>query len=156
MTASATLPVSPADQFTAAFNAWIPFSLAVLVVGVAIWQFVRWAYAWRYDGTIEQLNAMLRLAAAENETAKDREQRLRETIDELTTKVRNLQSGGADTVPLVQDLSRLTLRADTQLTQLRTANSAIEEALKRGATITTMGAPYGFFWRGVPDSHENK
>ena len=39
-----------------------PFFLTLVAAAIAIWSVIRWAYQWRYDGKIEKLEAMLKLA----------------------------------------------------------------------------------------------
>ncbi len=122
-------------QFAAALSAPLPFLLAVLAVSLAIWGALRWAFHWRYDGVIEQLNATLRLIAEENRIAKERRADLAATVKELNDEIASLKDL-KDVQPLIQDLSRLTLAADSQLAQLGKANTAVDDALRRGATFT--------------------
>jgi hypothetical protein len=125
------------DQFAAAFSALIPFTLAVLAVTAMIWR----AFQWRYDGVIEKLNAMLRLAAEENRIQKERQTDLatdlaaaEKKLDEFV-KVKGAE-GAPDLKPLKQDLSKLRLAVESA----SQANTAVDEALRRGATVTGAGS----------------
>src|SRR5579863_5878382 len=89
------LPISTSDQFVAVLNAPLPFFLALLAVSVILWGVIRWAYQWRYDGTIEMLNAMLRLAAEENRIAKDRQAASSDTVKKLTEEMGGLKASGS-------------------------------------------------------------
>jgi hypothetical protein len=120
--------VSVSDQFAAVLSAPLPFGLALLAVSVAMWGGLKWAFHWRYDGVIEQLNATLRLIGEENRIAK-------ETEAKLTAKVKELETGDfKDRKDVIQDLSRLTA-------QLGQANTAVDDAVRRGATLTIGGSP---------------
>ncbi len=57
------------------------------------------------------------------------------TVKELNDEIASLKDL-KDVQPLIQDLSRLTLAADSQLAQLGKANTAVDDALRRGATFT--------------------
>jgi len=120
------------DQFAAVLSAPLPFLLALLAVSIAILGVLRWAFHWRYDGVIEQLNATLRLIAEENRIVKERRADLAATVKELNDKIAGFKDR-KDVQPLIQDLSKLTLAADSQLAQLGRANTAVDDALRRGA-----------------------
>ena len=70
----------------------IPFGLAVVAVAVILWRFLQWQYQWRYDGTIEKLNAMLRLAAEENRIAKQKQDELNDTATNLAQEIEALRA----------------------------------------------------------------
>ena len=116
------------DQLGFALNAPIPFFLTQVAAAIAIWSVIRWAYQWRYDGKIEKLEAMLKLAAEENRIAKDRYADAKALIDELEKA--NAGEGVKDTV--TQDFSKLRLAIDSALK----ANTAVDDTLRRGAAFT--------------------
>lgn len=130
-----TVPISAADQFAAVLSAPLPFALAVVAVAVLIWKAIQWAYQWRYDGVIEQLNAMLRLAAEENRKEKDKQNELAATVKKLESQE---AKKGADQSPVFKDLSK-------QLIELSRANTAVDDALRRGFSVTPAGALYSGF-----------
>jgi hypothetical protein len=137
-----TIPITLADQFAAALSAPIPFLLAVLAVAFAIWGVVRWAYQWRYDGTIERLEAMLRLVAEERRIAKESESGLRVEIEGLNEEVEKLRvqkSEDKALQPIIKEVLRRTLSVDSELARVNEANTAVDNALRRAATGTAAG-----------------
>jgi hypothetical protein len=158
MTTTTPIPPLPttADQFAAALSAPIPFLFAVGVVAVTIFGGLLWAFRWRYDGVIEKLEAMIRLVAEENRIAKVREddlrasrEELRTKLDELTDEIEKLKDSKSDAKrvrAVVEDISKLSLTFDQQLSQLGQSNTAIDQALRLGAAATT---GVGFPWQVV-------
>ena len=125
------------DQFLAVLNAPLPFALALLAVAVVIWGGLRFLYQWRYDGVIEKLNAMLRLAAEENRIQKDRQADTEADLTEVEKKLDELvkakgAEGGAELQSLKEDLSKLRLAVESS----SSANTAVDDALRRGAALT--------------------
>jgi hypothetical protein len=133
------------QQFAAVFGAPVPFGLAVFVVAIAIWKAIAWAYGWRYGGTIEKLEAMLRLVAEERRTASDRENTLASTVDSLKATADSLKAELEKSkikieAKVARQLETSTIQLATDFARLREANTGIDEALRRGAAVTTMGS----------------
>jgi hypothetical protein len=151
-----------ADQFAAALSAPMPFIFAVFAVGVALFAGLLWAFRWRYDGVIEQLDAMIRLAAEENRIQKERENDLRALGAEFRTKLAELEEietkqPTSHGKRVVEDLSKLSLTFDRRLDQLGQSNTATDEALRRGAAVTTGGGlPWQTDWQPSPRSPRNR
>jgi len=91
------------QQFAAVFGALVPFLLAVSVVAAGIWTAIAWAYGWRYGGTIEHLEAQLRLVAEERRIASNRENALASTVDSLKTTVESLTAELAKSKAKIED-----------------------------------------------------
>jgi hypothetical protein len=109
-----------------------PFFLAVIAVGYGIWQVIRWLYQWRYDGVIEQLNAMLRLAAEDNRIQKARQAESDALAKKLTAEIETKRAEAApDFKSVSEDLSKLRLAVESA----GRANTAVDETLRRGATL---------------------
>jgi hypothetical protein len=135
------IAMSVADQFGAALSAPVPFLLAVVAVGIVIWKVIQWAYGWRYGGTIEKLEAMLRLVAEERRIASDRENALASTVDSLKATVAELENSKPKIeFKTARQLESGTAELATNFARLRQANTAIDEALQRAAAVTTMGS----------------
>ena len=115
--------------------------LTLVAAAIAIWSEIRWAYQWRYDGKIEKLEAMLKLAAEENRIAKERYADAKAVIDELE-KAKSGE-GAKDTV--TQELSKLRLAIDSALK----ANTAVDDTLRRGAAFTASTAGHFPFVRST-------
>ena len=129
------------EQLSFALNAPVPFFLTLVAAAIAIWSVIRWAYQWRYDGKIEKLEAMLRLAAEENRIAKERYADAKAVIDELEKA--KAGEGAKDTV--TQELSKLRLAIDSALK----ANTAVDDTLRRGAAFTASTAGHFPFVRST-------
>jgi hypothetical protein len=158
MTTMSPVPSIPtaADQFAAALSAPIPFIFAVVAVAIALFAGLLWAFRWRYDGVIEKLEAVIRLATEENRIAKEREKDLRNSREELSAKLAELTkeietketSDTKRVLAVVDDLSKLSLTFDKQLFQVAQSNTAIDEALRRGAAVTAGGGlPWQTDWQ---------
>jgi hypothetical protein len=136
------------QQFAAVFGAPVPFGLAVVAVAIAIWKAIAWAYAWRYGGTIEKLEAMLRLVAEERRIASDRESTLATTVDSLKAEIAKSKAKIENTV--AQQLENGAAKLASDFAQLRQANTAIDEALRRGTAVSSMGSSMFTEQQGVP------
>ena len=129
------------EQLSFALSAPVPFFLTLVAAAIAIWSVIRWAYQWRYDGKIEKLEAMLKLAAEENRIAKERYADAKAVIDELEKA--KAGEGAKDTV--TQELSKLRLAIDSALK----ANTAVDDTLRRGAAFTASTAGHFPFVRST-------
>jgi len=136
------------QQFAAVFGAPVPFGLAVFAVAIAIWKAIAWAYGWRYGGTIEKLEAMLRLVAEERRTASDRENALASTVDSLKAEIAKSKAKIENTV--AQQLENGAAKLASDFAQFRQANTAIDEALRRGAAVSSMGSSMFTEQQGMP------
>jgi hypothetical protein len=130
---------SVGDQFAAVFGALVPFTLAVGTVAVVIWKAISWLYAWRYGGVIERLEAQLRLVEVERRIASDRENNLASTVNSLVAELSKSKAEIEDKV-----VRRLEGKLKSDFDQLRQANNAVDEAVRR-ATIATTTATSTFF-----------
>jgi len=125
-------------QFAAVFGAPVPFGLAIFAVAIGIWTVIAWAYGWRYGGRIEHLEAMLRLVAEERRIASDRENALASTVDSLKAELE--KSKPKIEAQVARQLESSTAKLATDFAQFRQANTAIDEALRRGAALSSMGS----------------
>jgi hypothetical protein len=129
------------EQLSFALNAPVPFFLTLVAAAIAIWLVIRWAYQWRYDGKIEKLEAMLKLAAEENRIAKERYTDAKVVIDELE----KAKAGEGEKGTVTQELSKLRLAIDSALK----ANTAVDDTLRRGAAFTASTAGHFPFVRST-------
>jgi hypothetical protein len=86
---------------------------------------------------------MLRLAAEENRIEKDKQSELDATVKKLSGELERLKAEkphDKSLQPTLHDLTELAVRATAELRQLRQANTAVDDALRRGAAVTTMGS----------------
>src|SRR5262249_45646366 len=113
------------QQFAAVFGAPLPFVLAVVVVGIGIWKAIAWLYQWRYGGTIEHIEAMLRLVAEERRIASDRENNLASTVNSLTAELAKTTGKTEDKV--VRQVENSTVKLKSEFDQLRQANNAVDD-----------------------------
>jgi hypothetical protein len=121
---------SVTDQFFAVLNTPIPFFLAVMAIAWGIWR----AMEWRYQGIIDLTKTMHQLAQTEAQTGKAKQVELEATVKSLKEELTNFaerNKGDQALQPAIQDLSRLTLTAQSQLEQLGQANNAVSNALTR-------------------------
>ena len=129
------------EQLSFALNAPVPFFLTLVAAAIVIWSVIRWAYQWRYDGKIEKLEAMLKLAAEENRIAKERYADAKAVIDELE----KAKAGEKSNETVTQEFSKLRLAIDSALK----ANTAVDDTLRRGAAFTASTAGHFPFVRST-------
>ena len=129
------------QQLSYVLNAPVPFFLTLVAAAIAIWSVIRWAYQWRYDGKIEKLEAMLRLAAEENRIAKERYADAKAVIDELE----KAKAGEKSNETVTQEFSKLRLAIDSALK----ANTAVDDTLRRGAAFTASTVGHSPFVRST-------
>jgi uncharacterized protein (DUF3084 family) len=137
---------SVSEQFAAALSALIPFLLAVGLVSAGIWKFIQYLYRWRYDGQIEQLETALRVAKEWNGIQKERQDASDKTVNKLADDLEavrtKLAAQGAGEAEAVLDLTPLDEGVKTLQLEVKSAseaNTAVDEALRRGATVTGSG-----------------
>ena len=89
---------------------------------------------WRYQGIIDLTKTMHQLAQTEAQTGKAKQVELEATVKSLKEELTSFaerNKGDQALQPAIQDLSRLTLTAQSQLEQLGQANNAVSSALTR-------------------------
>jgi F0F1-type ATP synthase membrane subunit b/b' len=132
------------DQWSAVFNAPIPFSLAVAAVMVVLTTAIWKAFKWRYDGviekkqaTIDQTQSLVELAKADAGGSKEKVTELTATIKKLESKIETLTKEakeaamGAKPSPTLAEVGRLVATATAQVTDVSTANNAVSQSLSR-------------------------
>jgi len=132
-----------ADQFWAVLNAPIPFALALVVVGAAIWK----AMEWRYGGIIEMTRERVELAKADAAASKSRESELTTTVETLESKIEGLsQSVALDKEKLaneqkteLEEIRKLAELLSAQLASVSAANNAVSDSLSRIPTRVVSG-----------------
>jgi hypothetical protein len=129
---------SLSEQFAAALSALVPFSLAVLVVGIVIWR----AFEWRYQAVIEKTKSLYELsqstAQLAQKAAAEKEATLSGTVAELNQEIKELTAKleeqpnkmSADVMPAMKKLNQTSTLAKNQMVDLKTANNNVADILR--------------------------
>lgn len=135
------------QQIHAVLSAPIPFFIALFAVLafalVAMWR----AFEWRYRAVIDRTNELYKIATSEaqlaTQVATRGEIELKDTLAKLTERIKGFEKQKdklpADVRPKIDDLTSTLLTANSQLSELGKANTAVSEALERQARLVFPG-----------------